>query len=1099
MNEEQRHALASVQFNWAVTPDEIWSPLTHHVEGLHAQAAATMDRAVRAARDDHQPMGLALCGERGVGKTHLLGWLRQRTQQEGGAFFLLKLLDGRSFWAGAVHGVVSGLINRGHSQLDTMLKSLAQRTGCTPEATMRLCGTIPVSRQDLDDLVDRLRVLDPRTAMECQDTLRALVLYRSRGQSSEVGYSYLVLDEGIDETDQARWGFRRRGREPQLLLNDLARIFALTGPVVMAIDQIDTVLTQPEDESGREQLADRLADGLIRLREEACRTIIAVACIPESWRLIQQRAVNSAADRFRVLELRTAMPDAAVAGAIVERHLAGQYADIGFNPPYPTWPIRPEAFENVVHYSPRRMLQRVDEHVRWCLTHDELRELADLDSPPPREAPRPPVEAADLAKVDEHFHRLRAEADTVEALDQDREDERMAALLSAALRCYVLEQNERGQDLAIDPPPGGKPALHARLRLTLDERREDEEHWGFRGISHNNARAVLTRLRSARLEAGLMSGSDKRHLVVLRNIPFSRGPVTTETLREFHADGGLTLPISEEDLRTASALERMLKQPPSDFRAWLTARRPASGMELLARIVALRESRGSTSKGSGAPISVGSSASGVAPSPSDSSAMMSAGTVSSGTAANVVPPGLASTNAVPPAVMPTGTPVASMAAAPSEPEPPAAFGPVSTDHSPTETASIDGDAVVLGVGASDNRPFTVPLILLRKHTAVFAGSGSGKTVLLRRLVEEAALHGVSSILIDTNNDLARLGDAWPSPPTGWLTGDTERARRYLDETDVVVWTPRREAGRPLVLNPLPDFSGVLDDPDEFSSSVEAAVSGLLSKAGVTGNKATTKIAVLTEAMTHFARKGGSLLSEFVALLGDLPDDVSTMLNAGKMAGEMAEQLKAAMITDPLFGGAGEHLDPAVLLTPPPGKRARISVINCMGLPNDEQRQTFVNQLQLALFAWIKRNPARDRPLGGLLVLDEAQTFIPSRGTTASSQSTLRMATQARKYGLGMVYATQAPKALHNLVTGNAATQFFGLLNAPVQIEAAKELARAKGGQVDDIAKLSAGRFYGATEGSRFAKLRIPMCLSHHPASALTEEEVLARARRSNDA
>ncbi|MFL6123860.1 zonular occludens toxin domain-containing protein [Actinophytocola sp.] len=137
----------------------------------------------------------------------------------------------------------------------------------------------------------------------------------------------------------------------------------------------------------------------------------------------------------------------------------------------------------------------------------------------------------------------------------------------------------------------------------------------------------------------------------------------------------------------------------------------------------------------------------------------------------------------------------------------------------------------------------------------------------------------------------------------------------------------------------------------------------------------------------------------------------------------------------------------------------------------------------------------DEALGGLLVLDEAQTFVPSRGTTASTESTLKLATQARKYGLGMVYATQAPKALHNMVTDNAATQFIGLLNASVQIQAATELARAKGGRVDDISRLPAGRFYGATEGMKMGKIQVPMCLSHHPSSACTEEEVLQRARR----
>ena len=126
----------------------------------------------------------------------------------------------------------------------------------------------------------------------------------------------------------------------------------------------------------------------------------------------------------------------------------------------------------------------------------------------------------------------------------------------------------------------------------------------------------------------------------------------------------------------------------------------------------------------------------------------------------------------------------------------------------------------------------------------------------------------------------------------------------------------------------------------------------------------------------------------------------------------------------------------------------------------------MNQLQMALFAWIKRNPAGDRPLGGLLVMDEAQNFAPSGRTTVATRSTLALSSQARKYGLGLVFATQAPRGLHPNIPGNAATQFFGLLNAPVQIAVAKEMARVKGGLVPDISRLRAGNFYAALEGTR---------------------------------
>ncbi|QFZ19372.1 ATP-binding protein [Saccharothrix syringae] len=1041
MDPEQRNALNEVQFNSVLAPDDVWSRLDHHVDGLHVEAVRHLERAVATAarKPGANPLGVVLQGERGVGKTHMLGWLRQRVQREGGAFFLLKTLDKRSFWEGAVQGVLgSKLLTRDGGQLTTLLDRLADRTGCPGEVRMRLRGTLPVRRQDVDLLVERLRELAPEVVSNCQDTLRALVLHRAaRDEVNRVGHGFLVLEDGITEAEREQWGFRARGRPAQLVFGDLSRVFALTGPVVVAVDQVDGVFSQAPGESDRHALADGLAHGLMALREEATRTVIVVACLPRTWRLVADHGVNSAGDRFRVLTLSTAMPGPAVATAIVERHLGGLYDEVGFTPPHPTWPVLPSAFEDpeVAHCTARRLLQRVERHVEECLRLGEVRELADFGEPQPVTTAVPTTGPDVLGALDEEFARLRAAADVVRPLDPAAEGERMPALLGAALRCYVLERGGAGQDLAVDPPSGVVPVLHARLRRTLDEEGEGEEHWSFRAIAHSHHSSVLPRLQSACLDAELWQEGGRRHLVVLRNIPFSAGPKTVAALAEFEAAGGVSLPVSQDDLRTFEALELMLARAPEGLLGWLAARLPASRSGLLRRVL--------------------------------------------------------------PAPVPEVPPVPEPVPAPVEPSAPR--WPEAEPGDDRSGRNEDGvPAITLGVNADNGRPFTIPVALLRKHTAVFAGTGSGKTVLLRRLVEEVALHGVSSVLIDTNNDLARLGDPWPSPPVEWGGGDAERARRYFADTDVVVWTPSRETGRPLVLTPLPDFGGVVDDPDEFRTAIDAAVAGLVPRAGLSGRKLDTGKAVLTEALAHFARRGGSDLKALVAFLGDLPEGVSTIRDSAKLAADIAEGLKAAMINDPVFGGLGDRLDPGVLLTPPPGRRARVSVISCVGLPNDDQRQTFVNQLQLALFAWVRRNPAGDRPLGGLLVLDEAQTFVPARGTPASRQSTLMLATQARKYGLGMVYATQAPKALHNQVTGNAATQFFGLLNASAQIDAAKALARAKGGRVDDISRLPAGRFYGATEGTGFAKLRLPMCLSHHPPSALTEDEVLRRARDGRD-
>ncbi|MEU7741905.1 DUF87 domain-containing protein [Nonomuraea sp. NPDC049158] len=386
------------------------------------------------------------------------------------------------------------------------------------------------------------------------------------------------------------------------------------------------------------------------------------------------------------------------------------------------------------------------------------------------------------------------------------------------------------------------------------------------------------------------------------------------------------------------------------------------------------------------------------------------------------------------------------------------------------------------------------LSTLARHTAVFAGSGSGKTVFLRRLVEECALHGVSSIVLDSNNDLARLGDPWPTPPLGWGADDADKAARYLAETEVVVWTPGRSRGRPLSFQPLPDFAAVADDRDELDSALGLAVAALARRANVDGAtaKASKGKAVLRQALEHFARMGGGDFPAFLGMLAALPFQVSRIDRADQIAAELGQLLTAATINDPLFAGDGEPADPGQLLTPSAGKRARVSVISFIGL-SDDTKPGFVNQLQMALFSWIKRNPARGRPLNGLYVMDEAQALVPATPKTEALASTLTLASQARKYGLGLVFATQAPRGLHNQIAGNATTQFIGRMNSPTQISVVQTLARARGGRADRVGRLDTGQFYTASEGISELLIRTPQCLSHHPADPLTEEEIMRRA------
>jgi DNA helicase HerA-like ATPase len=72
-----------------------------------------------------------------------------------------------------------------------------------------------------------------------------------------------------------------------------------------------------------------------------------------------------------------------------------------------------------------------------------------------------------------------------------------------------------------------------------------------------------------------------------------------------------------------------------------------------------------------------------------------------------------------------------------------------------------------------------------------------------------------------------------------------------------------------------------------------------------------------------------------------------------------------------------------------------------------------------------------------------RTFAPSQAGTACKASALSLAAQARKYGLGMIFASQRPKGIDNRIVSSCATHVYGRRIAPATIEANRELMAAK--------------------------------------------------------
>ncbi|MFG5119881.1 helicase HerA domain-containing protein [Methylorubrum sp. POS3] len=1053
-------ALRRVDFDWVRTLDSIWldtPPTGGPNERLVPEIVADLHERARQPSD--RAMGRVLVGQSGVGKTHLVGQLRQEAWRRGGWFVPLDVLGLTDFWRSAALSFVTALLQTmpdGRRQSDAVLAGVARRFGVEMQVEAAFNTPNMDARRIVDVLVRALMSVDAARALKHLDVFRALCLLRSQ-DFGVVGLAHAWLQGyEADPAERAALGFRTPPPAPVELVRGMCWIMALSGPTLISVDQIDGLIetSRLAAEDGIEAeagLSEVLAAGLLELHVVCDRSMTVVTCLQESWQRLTARAMAPMRERFTEAAGLIGMNVQAAAIALVAGRLQPAYAEASFAPPSPTWPFSERAIAEASESAmmPRTLLMRCDAFRRRCLAAGTVSICNSLVETAGAAAPPPPTAEFDLAAACERADIAHIRSD---------EDHWLGQVLRDAFDLYALEDDpDDALDVASKGEPDQKiPPLHGRLIFIHRDQNDRERHVCYRALQHQNAIAFQARLRAALTASGISARIPDRALLLVRRGPMPGGAKTKQLFDAFTAAGGLLIDPSEEDLQVFVALRdlraRAQEEGASDrFESWLRAEQPVVRTSLF-RAAGL--AHGPSGGRPDEALEVPASADPVrenAPVPS------------------------------------ADAPRAPKATARS---PESGSAPHASPGSPMP--AIRPEAIPVGHRLTPDAPgVSLPLRLLPRHTAIIAGSGSGKTVLLRRLVEEAALAGLPAIVIDPNNDLSRLGTPWPERPKGFSDEDAGKAATYRAAVEVVVWTPGVHAGNPLFLSILPDFSELGTDRDERQQAIEMAAETLGPLAGA---KTNLLRGVLADALQHFANRGGGKLPDFIALLADLPDGISQIGNAAKLGAGMADQLHAAVATNPLLKVAGTVLDPRHLFFGPDPARTRISVINLSGLGSEAAREDFVNRLQMTLFGWIKKNPS---PRGMLYVLDEAQTFLPAQRASPSLGSGIKLVAQGRKYGLGMIVATQVPRGIHNQVVSNCTTQFFGRQSAPATIAAAQEIIAANGGTAADIGKLGAGEFYFATEASgRPAKLRTPICLSYHPANPPTPEEVVRQAKVS---
>ena len=456
-------ALRQVAFRTAYAGNDIWRDDVIHVDGIHSSAFDQILDALAWLRNGVPVGNVVIQGRPGIGKSHFLGRVRHAVIERGQVFVLFQPSTARQFWdslALAYRDALHRKVGEGRTQLRTVLHGLGEAIG--------------LKRAEIDDLVagtfNRTQLRVVRRSLQrhvsrrpgdqvALDVALALILTNSEDFAhQDIGDALL---QGLEiDVDEARAHSVRASRIPcREVVSAFDRLIHAAGSATLvAVDQLDGLIALGRSLDGGEEqlLLDQVATGLMDLAEDVQHSLIVVSCLTDSWTLIREQAVPSAHARYpTVVQLRP-IPSPEVGEKLVAAYLRTAFTRAEFTPEYPTWPVRSTAFADAVLFSPRSLINVVQDHCARCRENGRVTELERL----PAERPRgpgalPPAPPPD-PDLDRRFSQLVREADIADALDEKKVDAGLPALLRAGLTAWAEENAEAG-DFSVDPPLGRNP------------------------------------------------------------------------------------------------------------------------------------------------------------------------------------------------------------------------------------------------------------------------------------------------------------------------------------------------------------------------------------------------------------------------------------------------------------------------------------------------------------------------------------------------------------------------------------------------------------------------------------------------------------------
>jgi hypothetical protein len=380
------------------------------------------------------------------------------------------------------------------------------------------------------------------------------------------------------------------------------------------------------------------------------------------------------------------------------------------------------------------------------------------------------------------------------------------------------------------------------------------------------------------------------------------------------------------------------------------------------------------------------------------------------------------------------------------------------------------------------------------HTAVLAQSGSGKSFMVGRLIEEILLKTKARVVVlDPNSDFVRLGEPAPKPwtITSWkplfFPGETaELFESGWKVVQTVVLSNRNlPNARPLRIN----WGGLSDSERAHAMGLDegkqAELYWMLVLAGEIARNRWIE-GVETDYDFEYFRGVANELCDY--LMGDeAPDDIAKHSLAGSLRtlgptiALRFRELVARLEAFDIWHSVGDEIDDIAEVIGARPDCSSAVVVDLLSVESEAERIALTLRTVDTLWKSARENYSNalrdieedDRRVPTILVIDEAHNIVPtsrsSSGAERLAADIIRIAAEGRKFGLFLLVVTQRPRKLDPSVLSECDGLFLMKMTNSSDLEYASEtfgflpsevLQQAQGLGVGDVFLL--GRLGGTS-------------------------------------